>query len=191
MQTIPFLCAAPLLAFASCASPLAISNDDALSTVKLEVQVDHRGNMVEIEYHINPAAVPAAVKSAMDALHPGDPFTDAEREYQGGQVYYELNRMVDGREVEAMFLPDGTLHSEEVEVLADRVPAVVLDTLRTVYPTCSVTKYEEIRDGNRVLVEYHIKVEVEGLAYKVLLSPAGEHLGAFREIVSEIEVPID
>lgn len=188
---LPLVLVAGSLAAISCQSALHVSNADALDAVKLEVQVDGVGAIREIEYHIPPALVPPAVQAAMDALHPGGAYTDAEREYHGGQVYYELNRMVGGLEVEAMFLPDGTLHSEEVEIPASKVPEAVRLAITRRYPQSRVTKYEEIRDGKRALVEYHVKLVRDGMAYKVMLGRAGEHLGAFREIVSEIEVPVD
>ena len=183
--------AAVVAALASCQSAVSISCDEALSAKKLEIQIDVEGRMTEVEYHISPTDVPAAVQEAMDRLHPGGAFTDAEREYHGGKVYFELNRMVGGLEVEAMFLPDGTLHSEEVEILRTNVPESVRIAIRDGYPEGRVTKYEEIRDGNRELVEYHVKVRQGGIAYKVLVSPEGEHIGTFREIESEIEVPVD
>ncbi len=177
-------------ALVSCQSAVTISGAEALTAKKLEVQIDDEGQMTEVEYHISPTDVPAAVQEAMDRLHPGGAYTDAEREYHGGKVYYELNRMVGGLEVEAMFTPDGALHSEEVEILRTNVPESVRIAIREGYPEGRVTKYEEIRDGSRALVEYHVKVRMGGMAYKVLVSPEGEHLGTFREIESEIEVPV-
>ncbi|MEW6073699.1 MAG: hypothetical protein AB1726_14035 [Planctomycetota bacterium] len=175
---------------AACQSAPALSNRDALTAVKLELQVDGEGALAEIEYHIAPADVPPAVRAAMDALHPGGPYTDAEREVQGGELYYELNRLVGGLEVEAMFTPEGELHSEELEIPAAKAPAAVRDAVAARHPAGQVTKVEEIRDGRRELVQYHVKLKEGGRAYKAMFSPAGEHIATYREIVAEVEVPV-
>ena len=68
-----------------------------------EMQVDGRGMPTEIEYHIAPSEVPAAVQSAMRQLYPGASFTGAEHETHAGQKYWELTVTVNGHDVEAMF----------------------------------------------------------------------------------------
>jgi hypothetical protein len=127
----------------------------------------------------------------MDRLHPGGTYTDAERESHGGQVYYELKRVVDGRAVEAMFTADGELFSEEIEIPADRVPQAVKAAVAARHPQGRDHSYEEIRDATRTIEEYHVKL-VEGDAhYKILVSPAGIVRGTYLEGPAEIEVPVD
>jgi hypothetical protein len=55
----------------------------------------------------------------------------------------------------------------------------------------NVDKYEEIRDAERELVEYHVKLTAEGKRYKLRVSPGGEVLGVAREVPAEIEVPVE
>jgi len=184
-------CLALALALVSCRSTAGIDKGEALAARSVEMQVDSSGRLTEIEYHLAPDQVPESIRRAMDALHPGGPFSDAEREFQGGRLYYELNRAVAGREVEAMFTADGRLHSEELQVGAEQVPDAVRATVRALHPSGTVTQYEEIRDGERALVEYHVKLREGERKLKVLLSPAGRHLATYREIEAEIEVPID
>jgi hypothetical protein len=144
--------------------------------------------MTEVEYHVDPGQVPSAVREAMDLLHPGGPFTDAEREYDGGELLYELSRSVDGLEVEAMFDAAGNLRSEEVQVRADQVPASVREAVSARFPGAPVHKYEEIRDGSRRLLEYHVKVDVSGTRHKLIVSTAGDVTGDFLELAAEIEI---
>jgi len=184
--------ALPLLALvlaAAGASPDRWRADEALAADRLELQVDEHGRAVEYEYHIAPDAVPGAVHAAMDRLHPGGVATAAEKEYHGSELYWELSKEVDGLEVEAMFLPDGTLHSEEVEVAASTVPSAVAAAVAAELDG-DVTKWEEIRDADRALVEYHAKVASSGRAYKVRVSLDGRVLAVVRELVAEIEVPV-
>jgi len=179
----------PLFVVAACRGT-QWSADDAANCKSLEVQVDERGGMVEVEYHVAPSVVPATVQAAMDRLHPGGPFTAAEKEWNGGVLYYELSRTVQGMEVEAMFLPDGTLHSEEVQVPASKVPAAVQAGATAAVPGARVTKWEEIRDGNRQIVEYHAKATKGDQKYKIMVHRDGSVRGTVREVPSEIEVPV-
>jgi hypothetical protein len=178
-----------LVLFASCASSSSWHADDALSAESLEMQYDEQGARGEVEYHILPEAVPAEVRASMDALHPGGRAVAAEKEYHGSTLYWELTKEIAGREIEAMFHPDGTLHSEEVEVAMSSVPAAVQATVaNSGYGMAS--KWEEIRDGERMLVEYHVKTVMDGRHYKLQLSTSGALLAVWREVPAEIEVPV-
>ncbi|MEZ6005893.1 MAG: hypothetical protein R3F17_00130 [Planctomycetota bacterium] len=179
----------PLL-LASCAStPSLWDNGQALSAETLEVQVDTQGRFTEVEYHISPAAVPKAVHNAMNKLHPGGGATGAEREYVDGKLCWELTKTIDGREIEAMFWPDGTLHSEEIQIAATDVPTVVVETLDA-SQAGDVTSWESIAGNQQVITEYHAKVHHEGRKYKVAIAADGRLLSIVREVVAEIEVPV-
>jgi uncharacterized membrane protein YkoI len=173
----------------ACRSTPGWSNEDALAAQSVEIQLDADAHPLEVEYHVLPDAVPAGVMAAMDALHPGGRAIAAEMEYVGTTLYWEVSKEVDGREVEAMFHPDGTLHSQELEVDAATVPEAVRAAARARMPG-QVTKWEEIRDGDQELVEYHVKVTADDMKYKVVVSTAGSVLGVVREVPAEIEVPL-
>jgi hypothetical protein len=176
--------------FVGCAAQAEWRTSEALDAEKIEVQVDSEGRPLEVEHHVDPRSVPAPVREAMDALYPGGRAVGAEKEYVGSSLFWELTKEIDGREVEAMFLPDGTLHAEEVEVSAGSVPDAVKAAVAE-HMSGELTKWEEIRDGDRQLVEYHAKLTSNGRSYKLLVAPGGEVLGVFREIPAEIEVPVE
>lgn len=178
-----------LVAVAFAGPPNGFDIDDARMAKKIEMQLDKAGRMVEIEFHVDPKDVPAAVRAAMDKLHPGGPFTGAEKEREDGVLYYELTREVNGFEVEAMFSPDGRLHSEEIQVPENEVPGVVKAAVAAAYPKGSEPTFEEIRNDERNLVEYHVKLSAGGRKHKVMVSPGGTIKGAVLELEAEIEVP--
>jgi len=163
---------------------------EALAAEKIEMQVDEHGRTVELEYHVAPSVVPQAVHAAMDRLHPGGSVVDAEREYVGGQLYWELTKEIGGREVEAMFRPDGTLYREEIEVSASEIPSAVQEAVRARLRG-QVTKWEAIRDAERRVIEYHAKGTRDGKSYKVIAGLDGNVLGMVREVPAEIEVPVE
>jgi hypothetical protein len=163
-------------------------NQDALGAEKLEMQLTEHGKTVEIEYHITPDEVPAAVRLAMDQLHPGGAYTGAEKEWNEGTLYYELTRTVQGMDVEAMFRPDGSLYQEEVQVAEGRVPEVVRSAALASLKGAEVDKWEEIRDSTSSVFEYHVKMRRGGKRYKVMVGTDGTVLGVYREIPAEVEV---
>lgn len=176
---------------ASCAgaAPL-VRVADAREAESVEMQVDLAGRPKEVEYHVLPDAVPEAVQKAMNDLHPGAPFIAAEKEYEGGVLYYELTAERDGHEIEAMFTPDGRLHSEEISVPAANVPDAVKDAVARTWPSAHVRSWEEILGGHGELTEYHVKLSQDGMSYKVMVGPGGAVKAAVREVEAEIEVPV-
>lgn len=179
--------ALPLLA--ACSNGAEWRMEDAALAETLEVQLDAAGVTREIEYHVPVSTVPDAVREAMDALHPGGEAIGAEREYLGEQLYWEVTKSIDDREVEAMFLEDGTLYAEEVQLSAEEVPGGVREALQD-SEWGDVTSWEEIRDCTRAVLQYHAKTQRNGRSYKLLLDPDGTLTAVFREIAAEIEVPV-
>lgn len=191
-NVIGMVALAALVALPACAGHGHASwdKDDAAAARKLEVQVDASGRRTEIEYHISPDQVPAAVRKAMDQLHPGGPFDDAEKESEGRQLYYELSRKVNGMEVEAMFTPEGVLHGEEIQIPMSKVPEVVKDRAMASLSGAQATKWEEIRNSKREVTAYHVKMSRGADKFKVMLTPDGTLEGKVREVPAEIEVPV-
>jgi hypothetical protein len=174
----------------ACAMGPGWSQADAESARRLELQVDARGRSVEVEYHVDPARVPAAVHAAMDALFPSGPTVGAEKEWNDGTLYWELSREVDGREVEAMFTPDGALHQLELEVAADTIPAGVRSTARDAIDGARADKWEEIRDAQQELIEFHVKLGRGDERFKIVIGLDAALLAVFREVPAEVEVPV-
>jgi hypothetical protein len=166
-------------------------NDRASKARTLEVQVDKGGRHTEVEYHISPDSVPAAVRQAMDRLHPGGAFDDAEYETSHGKPYYELARKVNGMEVEAMFTPDGELYSEEIQVPMSKVPEAARSRMMSAMAGGQATMWEEIRDGKREVTAYHVKMSRGGDKFKLMFKPDGALEGMVREVPAEIEVPVE
>jgi hypothetical protein len=182
---------AALLLLPACAGGHARWEPDSATTARsLEVQVDGMGRHTEVEYHVSPDAVPAVVRRAMDQLHPGGPYDDAEKESHKGKVYWELSRKVNGMAVEAMFTEDGTLFEEEIQVPMNKVPEVVRDRAMASLGGATATKWEEIRNAKREVVAYHVKMSRGGDKYKVMLGKDGKVEGIVREVPAEIEVPV-
>lgn len=184
-----FLLSPVLLALVTaCHAPTHLRVDDLRAAEAVEVALDGHGWPLEIEYYIDPDQVPARIHEAMESLHPGGQVSGAEKEYLGGAVYWELTKTIAGMDVEAMFADDGSLHSEEVQV--PRAPDAIHAVVREHRPG-QVIKWEEIRDGQQQLVQYHAKVVAEGRRYKVMVDADGRLAGVVRELDAEVEIPVE
>ena len=163
--------------------------EDGLDAERIELSVDSKGQPHEIEYHLPPHHVPDEVHAAMDLLYPGEAFA-GEKEFEGSTMYWELSKMVDGRKVEALFDTDVRLRRLEIEVGAEAIPEEVRAAVAgRAYGL--VNSWEEIRDGDRKMIEYHAKTARSGLNYKIIIDPAGEVTAVYREVVAEIELPVE
>ncbi|HGY92225.1 MAG TPA: hypothetical protein ENK43_13735 [Planctomycetes bacterium] len=185
----PIIICLAALGFLSCTSDPVWTNRDLLESNSAEIAIDHQGRIRNIEYHIEPGAVPQAVRDAMDALHPGGAYVGAEKEVTEERILFELTRRVEGREVEALFTQTGQLVSEEIQVSADHVPSAVKASVAATLPGGEVTSWEEIRDGARRLTAYHVKVHSQGRHYKMALTPSGGLNALIVELPAELEVP--
>ncbi len=185
----PTLVALPTLLFASCQSG-PIDNAWALRASKVEAAVDGNGRFVEVEYHISPDLVPVAVRGAMSDLRPGTTIDGAEYEIENGATFYELTGTHDGRGVAAMFSAAGELHVLEIQIDPSSEPAITRAVLRR-WPGGTVQAVEEVRDGEQLLVAYHVDLEFEGRALKVTVDRDANVTAAVREMEAELEVPVE
>jgi len=191
LKRLPYLCVLSLVLAGACRAPQGASwsQGDALAAESVELEMNASGGVVAIEYHVTPELVPESIHAAMNELHPGGRVVAGEREMAGGELYWELSKEIDGREVEVMFRLDGTLASEEIEVAASSVPEAARAAVDALMDG-RVTAWEEIRDGERNLVEYHAKVEASGRRFKVAVGADGAVRSVVREVPAEIEVPV-
>lgn len=185
------LIAATILLAPACAGPATFDVRRASEAELLELSLSKSGAVTTIEYHVDTAEVPPAVKQSMDRLHPGGPFTGAEYEVlESGEGLWELSRVVDGRKVEALFHADGRLHSEELEIDGSTVPDPVRSRLRERFPRGSGWSFEEIRNEQQRPVEFHVKLEQDGMRYKAAVYQNGHIRAIWREVQAEVEVPV-
>lgn len=156
----------------------------------VELALDGDGRIVAVEYHCRPDDVPQAVMRVVEAVLPGGEIVDCEKEYRGGELFFEVKKIVDGRGVEIMVAPDGRIDGREVEVPASSVPDAVIEGAARAVPGGERSLVEELRDGANNLVEYHVKSKRAGIAYKCVLTPAGKVVRLLRETPAEVEVPV-
>lgn len=173
--------------------------DAARTASEIEIKIHSNGTIEDVEYHVPVATVPTAVVQAMDGLYPGVTPTAAEKEYEGGELFYELAVVVGGKKHEVMFTPAGKAHSKEIQVDENDpkypdLPAIQADILAK-YAGATNVVLEVILDAADALVEYHIKLVTDNGTpaekhHKLIVTKDGFLAGAYLEVAAEIEVPI-
>lgn len=156
---------------------------------KLEMGLTKDGSIDEVEFHVPYAELPQAARDAFDKLLPGGEILDAEIEYVGGNVHYEVTKKIDGRESEVLIDAGGNVVAWELEADPKTVPPAVVKAAEGAAGG-TVTVYEEIRDGTKKLTAYHVKKDENGIKWKIALSPEGTVQFVRREMKAEIEVTV-
>lgn len=155
----------------------------------IEFGIDKSGGVMEVEFHTKAERLPPDILVAAEREIPGGTILDCEKEWCGRKVRWEVTKKVGGKEMEVLFDEKCNVVSWEIEVDAREVPANVLATADGAAPGTR-KKVEEIRDGKKKLLAYHMKKEDRGIRYKIAVSPDGKLKGVWRETNAEIEVPV-
>jgi len=194
LEAVLIVAAALALATGCASSPPFHSATEDVAMVPasgtVEFAIAECGSVTEVEYHITKEALPEKVKAAADEMFPGSIIVDAEKEYQGDELFYEVTKKKGAQEFEVMMTPKGKPYRMEIEAKPTEVPAEILAAADKAVPGGMRKKVEKILDGEENLLEYHIKKEVKGIKYKILVTTEGEVHAVYRETLAEIEIPL-
>ncbi len=118
--------------------------------------------------------LPKAILKTVKAKFPEAKIRGASKEVEGGETRYEVEMTVDGKNVDALFEPDGEIEAVEKEIDADDLPRAVLKAAKAKFPKGKIEKAEEITlEDDRVV--YELIIAAEGKEnVEVLLSPSGK-----------------
>jgi len=86
--------------------------------------------------------LPAAVKTAIEALYPQAVIEEAKVEKEGLKVY-EVELKQDGQEFEVTFAPDGTTIEVEMEVAIENLPPAVAEAIAKAAQGANVKEIEQ------------------------------------------------
>jgi uncharacterized membrane protein YkoI len=185
------------LFIAGCAAP-GFPPQTAKETVKVPadrgIEVGLAPNtfeVAEVEFHVAKESIPVLITKRAKEEMPDGEIMDAEIEYHGGVLYYEVTAKVRGQEQEVMFTAGGKVHRWELAVSPDAVPPKIMERAMKALPDAKLKKCEQILDGSQDLIEYHFKMVKDNMKYKIVrpIDPM-QRTVVYRETLAEIEVPI-
>ena len=187
--------AAGSLVAAGCASGLGSASprlvelyDDADPAGLIEIELDRRGTIIEMEADVLVSDLPDAVLAAARAALGGAEITGAEREIHPDRTLYEVKFRENGRDGELLLDDRGVIRETERELSEAEAPAAVLESATAAVPGGAFKSVELIEIGSERL--YHVKLLRDGASYKIVLDPAGNVLRKVREHRAEIEIPL-
>ncbi|TAH39452.1 MAG: hypothetical protein EYC70_01315 [Planctomycetota bacterium] len=177
----------------SCATFPAELGEDVMQVPadgRIEVSLTPGGGVAEVELHVRPEALPQAIQDAM-ATHLAS-MSEAEIEYIDGVRFYEASgKTRDGREMEVLLRADGEVYELEIVRTESETPAAIVTAAKGWRGPGTVTSWEEIQDGARRTVSWHVKKTVDDFRFKLIFDPDGRMERVYRETPAEIEVVVE
>jgi hypothetical protein len=118
--------------------------------------------------------LPAKVKEAVKAKFPDAELVSAEKEKKDGKVAYEVNIKNQGQTIEVTVGEDGKIVSIEKEITVKDLPKPVAEAFEKKYPKATVSKVEEVTEGEKTKFELLIMFGTKKL--EVCFDPTGKFL---------------
>lgn len=106
--------------------------------------------------------LPKAVVEAVKKRFPKAGMIGAAKETEDGKTEYEVTIKDEGKKMDVMLTPDGTITVIEKEIAATDLPKAVQAALDTKYPKATNKRTEEVikvKDGKEILDFYEVALE--------------------------------
>ena len=112
--------------------------------------------MKDQEKKVTEDEVPQAVLKTFNTDFPGAIIKEYAEETENGQSYYEISCVFEGRKIDALYNPDGSVSAIEEVIPAETLPAAVQEAISREVPRYSLKLAEKIdKDGE---TSYEVKV---------------------------------
>jgi hypothetical protein len=154
----------------------------------IEIEVDRDGRVREMEADVPLVDVPAIVADAALRHLPAGRVTGAERELTESGAAWEVKLVIEGLAYEVVVDESGRILETERELDPRGVSPVVLATANAAVPGGVLRSVESIERGEAL--EYHVKKDLLGVTYKIVVGGDGGLLRTVREARAEIEIPV-
>ena len=185
------------LAFAGCRSggvgsvsgSLVELYDAASPTGAIEIEADRNGRLRELEAETPIESLPAAVRAAALERARGGVIVGAERELASYGWGWEVKVWHDGRHMELVYDEDGDLLESEIALHGFEWPPYVLIAAESSLPGGFVKSVEIVQRRNAPAA-HHVKKEIGGASYKLVVESDGRVSRRVREQRAEIEIPL-
>jgi hypothetical protein len=156
----------------------------------MEIELQRDGAILEMEADVAISDLPAAVLEAALAQAPGALITGAEREVHPDGRMWEVKLWHGGREWELVVDDDGRVHETEMMLHRFEWPGAIVAAADAAVPG-GYTKSVEVLEHRKHGTSYHVKKDVHGASYKIVVGPDGMVRRKVREQAAEIEIPLN
>jgi len=128
----------------------------------------------EQERDIEASEVPQTVLQAFNQAYAGAVVKGYAEEMENGQKYYEVSCIFEGRKIDALYRPDGTVEAIEEVIPAEQLPAAVKRGIAAESADFSVNLAEKIEKEGKVLYEVKVINTRDQKRYELLFSDMGK-----------------
>jgi hypothetical protein len=167
---------------------IALAQDTRLGG-EFMLEVDASGKVISYAAQIDPAAVPAVCRDAIEKAHPGGKVQFAEKEIIDGKTYFELSKEIDGLRVEALATPEGAVIGGERVLPQKEIPADVVAAANKLVPEGEVIAVERIHGPESLgAPEHHVKKQISGEVVRIRVTDKGA-VEVLRKLKTDLKVP--
>jgi hypothetical protein len=124
------------------------------------------------EKRLKKSDLPATVQKVADQQSQGATVRSYASETEDGKLQYEVSLTVDGHTKDVAIAPDGTINEIEEQVLLDKLPSPVRETLQKKAAPGKIVKVESLTKHDQ-LVAYEAQVTTGGKKSEIQVGPDG------------------
>ncbi len=127
----------------------------------------------EQEREVTEKEVPKAVLQVFIQTYPGATVEEYAEEIEDGQKFYEISFEFEGRKIDAIYKPDGTVNAIEEIIATEQLPDVIHQAVSKEFPQFSIQLAEKIEKEGKMFFEVIVLNIEKNKSYEILLSDKG------------------
>jgi len=128
----------------------------------------------EQEREVTENEVPQAVLQAFNNAYPGATIKEYAEEKEDGKKFYEISCEFEGRKIDAIYNPDGTVAAIEEVISAEELPEIIMQAIAKEIPQFSIELAEKIAKEGKQQFEVKLLNTKNQKKYELLFSDTGE-----------------
>ncbi len=128
----------------------------------------------EPERDITAQEVPPAVLQVFNQAYPNAAIKNYAEETEQGQKFYEISCEFQGRKIDALYKPDGTVAAIEEVIAAEQLPENIQRAVATEFQQFSIKLTEKIEKEGKTFFEIKLLNSEDQKNYELVFDDAGK-----------------
>ena len=128
----------------------------------------------EQERTVTEKEVPQAVLQVFNQAYPGATVKEYAEEKEDGQTFYEVTCEFEGRKIDAIYNPDGTVFAIEEVIPADELPEIIHRAIAKEFQQFSILLVEKIEKEGKQFFEVKLLNTKNQKKYELLFADDGK-----------------
>lgn len=128
----------------------------------------------EQERKVTEKEVPQEVLQEFNSSYPGAIIKEYAEETEDGQKFYEISCEFEGRKIDAIYKPDGSVFAIEEVIPADELPDVINQAIAKEFQQFSIQLAEKIEKEGKQFFEVKLLNTKNQKKYELLFSDTGK-----------------